>query len=524
MSFSSDEVNFLIYRYLQESGYLHSAYMFGMESHISSTNINGAMVPPAALLQIIQKGLQYTEAEISVGEDGGERAVESLSLIDSVMPEVVEMRKKQLLEAEKSRRLKSEPQSEQQQQPQTNGAAAHSNSNSGGSNHHHGAHSGHNSDKNGAELAGDFLDIPAQRVTLLRGHESEVFICAWNPRQDLLASGSGDSTARLWDATDLAAVAAGDSSRRMVLRHCISRGGMDVPSNKDVTSLDWNCDGSRLATGSYDGYARLWTTDGQLSRTLGQHKGPIFALKWNKSGTLILSAGVDKTTIIWDASTGQAQKQFAFHSAPALDVDWQSDTTFASCSTDQTIQVCRLGEDRPIKTFHGHTNEVNAIKWDPVGRLLASCSDDMTLKLWSMDGRANQPVHDFKAHQKEIYTIKWSPTGYSTSNPNANLYLASASFDSTVRLWDIEAGRCCYVFSNHREPVYSVAFSPCGRYLASGSFDKCVHIWSVRTGSLVHRYQGTGGIFEVCWNHRGDRVGASAADGTVVILDLRKMQ
>ena len=57
MSFSSDEVNFLVYRYLQESGFTHSAYTFGIESHISQSNINGALVPPAALLSIIQKGV-----------------------------------------------------------------------------------------------------------------------------------------------------------------------------------------------------------------------------------------------------------------------------------------------------------------------------------------------------------------------------------------------------------------------------------------------------------------------------------
>ena len=92
MSFSSDEVNFLVYRYLQEAGefvqshahkslkrykfnclivvagFQHSAYTFGIESHISQSNINGALVPPAALVSIIQKGLQYTEAEISVGD------------------------------------------------------------------------------------------------------------------------------------------------------------------------------------------------------------------------------------------------------------------------------------------------------------------------------------------------------------------------------------------------------------------------------------------------------------------------
>lgn len=50
------------------SGFQHSAYTFGIESHISQSNINGALVPPAALLSILQKGLQYTEAEISIGE------------------------------------------------------------------------------------------------------------------------------------------------------------------------------------------------------------------------------------------------------------------------------------------------------------------------------------------------------------------------------------------------------------------------------------------------------------------------
>lgn len=67
-------------------------------------------------------------------------------------------------------------------------------------------------------------------------------------------------------------------------------------------------------------------------------------------------------------------------------------------------------------------NEVNAIKWDPQGNLLASCSDDMTLKIWSM--KQETCVHDLQAHSKEIYTIKWSPTGPGTPNPNMNLILA----------------------------------------------------------------------------------------------------
>ena len=68
--------------------------------------------------------------------------------------------------------------------------------------------------------------------------------------------------------------------------------------------------------------------------------------------------GVDRTAIIWDSSNGSVKQQFAFHSATALDVDWQTDDSFASCSADKCIHVCKLGSEKPIKSFQGHTNEV----------------------------------------------------------------------------------------------------------------------------------------------------------------------
>ena len=63
------------------------------------------------------------------------------------------------------------------------------------------------------------IDIPSARASVLRGHESEVFICAWNPCVDLLASGSGDSTARIWDLKGSV-----PNTNPLILRHCISKG------------------------------------------------------------------------------------------------------------------------------------------------------------------------------------------------------------------------------------------------------------------------------------------------------------
>jgi len=286
-----------------------------------------------------------------------------------------------------------------------------------------------------------------------------------------------------------------------------------------VTTLDWNHNGTALATGSYDGQARIWSVSGQLTQTLAKHSGPIFSLKWNCTGQYLLSGSVDKTAIIWDAATGSVKQQFAFHKEPTLDVDWRDETSFASCSTDRMIYVCKLNTPNYVKRFEGHRDEVNAIKWDPSGQLLASCSDDYTAKLWSMS--STNALHDLRQHTKEIYTIKWSPTGQGSANPAANLVLASASFDSTVRIWDPVTGQCRHVLSKHSDPVYSVAFSSNGQYLASGSFDRCLHIWSVKDGSLVKTYRGHGGIFEVCWNAEGTKVAACFSNNTVTVMDVR---
>ncbi|KAI8889622.1 WD40 repeat-like protein [Backusella circina FSU 941] len=350
------------------------------------------------------------------------------------------------------------------------------------------------------------LEINSRNVVVLEGHESEVFSCAWNPVfSSILASGSGDATARLWQVPENKE----DIAKPIILNHL-----PNLNENKDVTTLDWNPSGTLLATGSYDGQARIWTQKGQLRFVMTQHRGPIFSLKWNKKGNYVLSGSADTTTIVWNPESGEMVQQYEAHSQAILDVDWMDDATFASCSSDKTIYVCAIGSKQPIKRWIGHEDEVNAVRWDPSGQYLASCSDDMTTKIWSLS--SDEPIQEIKGHSLQIYTLQWAPIN--KESPQQKI-LATASFDATVRIWDALNGTCLHVLKNHSEAVYSITFSPDARLLASGSFDEVLNIWDAKDGTLKNTFKADGGIFEVHFNKNGDKLAACTSNKQVVILN-----
>ncbi|KAK7346939.1 hypothetical protein VNO80_21463 [Phaseolus coccineus] len=610
-SISAAELNFLVFRYLQESGFTHAAFTFGYEAGINKCSIDGNLVPQGALVTFVQKGLQYFEMEANLSNCDAdlEEDFSFLQPLDIITKDVHELRqiiserrkklqkerKKEIekehegervrarekerrerekevekdrrerekeverdrrerekevekerrerekevekerrereKEVEKERREREKELEKDREKVETDKEREqqHGDQNVKDMVIDHEDRIPVKHEENGAVGGPEPMDIsttstsqlceiPSSCVTILEGHTSEVCACAWSPTGSLLASGSGDSTARIWTIAEGRCKPGSHNGPLsvLVLKHV--RGKTNEKS-KDVTTLDWNGEGTLLATGSYDGQARIWTTNGELKSTLSKHKGPIFSLKWNKKGDYLLTGSCDQTAIVWDVKAEEWKQQFEFHSGPTLDVDWRNNVSFATSSTDNMIYVCKIGETRPIKTFAGHQGEVNCVKWDPTGSLLASCSDDITAKIWSM--KQDTYLHDLKEHSKEIYTIRWSPTGPGTNNPNHKLVLASASFDSTVKLWDVELGKLIYSLDGHRHPVYSVAFSPNGEYLVSGSLDRSMHIWSLKEGKIVKTYTGNGGIFEVCWNKEGDKIAACFANNTVCVLDFR---
>ena len=136
---------------------------------------------------------------------------------------------------------------------------------------------------------------------------------------------------------------------------------------------------------------------------------------------------MDKTAIVWDTATGDARHAFCFHSAPVLDLAWASDAMFATCSTDKLIHLCGVGSAAPLRTRVGHTDEVNSVRWSASGGLLASGSDDASVRLWSAGGEGAPPpgcVGVGLAHKKPVYAVRWAPTGEGSANAGKVAMLA----------------------------------------------------------------------------------------------------
>jgi WD40 repeat protein len=131
-----------------------------------------------------------------------------------------------------------------------------------------------------------------------------------------------------------------------------------------------------------------------------------------------------------------------------------------------TLVQLRKPDGTLIKTLSGHHDVVHSVSFSPSSKLIASASEDKTVKIWSLDGEL---IATCKGHNAEIWETVFSPDGK---------ILASASKDGAVKLWNLD-GTLVQTLKEHKGSVLGVKFSPDGKMLASVSSDKTIKLWKL---------------------------------------------
>jgi WD40 repeat protein len=242
----------------------------------------------------------------------------------------------------------------------------------------------------------------------------------------------------------------------------------------------------------------------------------VHGVAFSPDGQLLASAGGDGTVKIWNSRTGARLQRIPAHKDAVVSVAFHPDCKHLatrSRGSDCTLKVWDLtAPDRPVFTERcGTTRDIAAytIAFGPDGRQLAAATND-AVKIW--DWKDVRVLSSLPGH--EFHSI---PVAYSRDGR-----LATGTQRDGVKLWDPRTETLLLPIPGHEEPVSAVAFSPDddGRWIASASYDGTVKLWNSKTGARVQSFdlRLTGNVECVAVNRSG-QLAASGEDKTVHVWD-----
>ncbi|MGF2036181.1 MAG: protein kinase domain-containing protein [Nostoc sp. CmiVER01] len=318
-------------------------------------------------------------------------------------------------------------------------------------------------------------DLNTKKVlATLSGHSQAVKSVSFSPDGQILATASDDKTIKLWQVERLEQICT-------LLGHAHA-----------VKSVAFSPDGQILASGSWDKTIKLWDVNtGREICTIAGHQLKVNSVAFSPQGQLLASASYDRTIRLWQIPTrgrgAGSREQGDINSAELKDHSQGAENIPPFPLPPLPQSPLRGGpespcpippaplppvENRPcyslLSTLSGHAWAVLTVAFSPDGRILATGSDDNTIKLWEVN--TGQLICTLVGHSWSVVAVAFTADGET---------LLSASCDKTVKLWRVSTAEEIVTLSGHVDSVSAVAVSKVTQLIASGSRDKTIKLWQL---------------------------------------------
>ncbi|KAI8815859.1 WD40-repeat-containing domain protein [Fimicolochytrium jonesii] len=255
-------------------------------------------------------------------------------------------------------------------------------------------------------------------------------------------------------------------------------------SQKKITSVAINPTGEWLAFGASSLGQLLvweWQSESYVLKQQGHHHD-MSCLSYSQDGQFIATGGDDGKVKLWNAQTGFCFVTFTDHASGinALEFAKQGQIVF-SASSDGTIRAFDLIRYRNFRTFTTPTPvQFSCLAVDPSGEVVcAGSSDTFEIFVWSV--QTGKLLDIYTGHEGPVSSLAFSPSEGT---------LASASWDKSVRLWDVFGRDVQQEGFEHQAEVLSIAYRPDGKVLATSTLDGQIIFWNVAQAKQIGSIEG----------------------------------
>ncbi|KJE96002.1 biotin/lipoate A/B protein ligase, variant [Capsaspora owczarzaki ATCC 30864] len=290
----------------------------------------------------------------------------------------------------------------------------------------------------------------------------------------------------------------------------------------EVTAARFNPAGTILASASLDKSVLLWDTASckNFANFSGNHTAGILDLQWTSNGERIVTASIDKSVGIWDAANGDRIRRYKAHQGivNACATALNNQNAIVSGSDDRTT---RVWDPRVRAEVHSLacSYPVTSVAVSHGGDTVYAGGLDNVVKVFDLR-KPSEPALVLEGHADTITSLSLSPNG--------NFVLTNA-MDNTVRIWDVRPycpnDRCSTILTgaqhSFEKTLLRANWSPDGNFVAAGSADRFVYVWNANTRALLYRLPGhSGSVNDVTFHPKEPIIASGASDKKIYLGEL----